>query len=104
MALRHTQLKHFARTDLLAGVHGAGMCNVLWMRPFQGGVLEIMHNSYGQYHYKNVATNNGLMYREVFTNTQSDAIHNVPVDTVVTQLVMLMDDLDARWKTQQKGP
>ncbi|GAX86698.1 hypothetical protein CEUSTIGMA_g14105.t1, partial [Chlamydomonas eustigma] len=50
------QLIKLTRMRILMGVHGAGMSNMIWMTPEQGGVVEVMHNAGGgNLHYANMA-------------------------------------------------
>ena len=41
------QIHRLSRARVIVGVHGAGLGNMVWMAPEQGGVIEIMHNAGG---------------------------------------------------------
>jgi len=40
-----------SRTAVLAGVHGAGLTNMLLMEPGRGAVVEVWHGMEDNYHY-----------------------------------------------------
>ncbi|KXZ55812.1 hypothetical protein GPECTOR_2g1363 [Gonium pectorale] len=47
--------KVFGQASIVAGGHGTGLANMMWMAPGKGGVLEIQHNSAGNEQYHNQA-------------------------------------------------
>jgi hypothetical protein len=49
------QVHAFTRAGVVAGVHGAGLSNMLLMRPGCGAVVEVWHNMRDNYHYQNLA-------------------------------------------------
>ncbi|GLC42072.1 hypothetical protein PLESTM_001282900 [Pleodorina starrii] len=59
------QLMILARTNVLVAIHGAGVFNEVWLRPSTSAVIEVMHNSIGNYHYHNIAAFLGLPYHDM---------------------------------------
>ncbi|GIL54065.1 hypothetical protein Vafri_9624, partial [Volvox africanus] len=53
------------QATVLAGAHGTGLANMIWMAPGKGGVLELHHNSAGNDHYHNQAHLLGHKYVHV---------------------------------------
>jgi protein O-GlcNAc transferase len=59
------QLSVVRDTDLLVGVHGAGLTHIMFMREGLGTVVEIQPASLDQYGYRNLAIKRGLNYFRV---------------------------------------
>jgi len=49
------QAHALTRAGVLVGVHGAGLANMLLMRPGCGAVVEVWHNMRDNFHYQNLA-------------------------------------------------
>ncbi|PNH09461.1 hypothetical protein TSOC_003899, partial [Tetrabaena socialis] len=59
------ELQALARTNVYIAVHGAGVFNEVWLRPATSSVIEVLHNSGGNYHYGNIAAFLGLPYTDM---------------------------------------
>mmetsp|Transcript_10615 Transcript_10615/g.22810 ORF Transcript_10615/g.22810 Transcript_10615/m.22810 type:complete len:703 (+) Transcript_10615:83-2191(+) len=82
------QLQRLTRMSILVAVHGAGLANQIWMKPGAGGVIEIPHNSGGNYHYANMAS--WLGHRYVSVNSGGDQVN---IEGTVNALNQMMDAL-----------
>lgn len=59
------QLALMMRTGVLAGVHGAGLANQVFMPPRSGAVVEVWYGMEGNTHYHNMARMLGHTYANV---------------------------------------
>ena len=65
------QFRHATHSEVLLGVHGAGLTFGLY-QPTYGGLIEIMHESRPRdYPYPSIANMKGLAYRSVDLGKQS---------------------------------
>lgn len=55
------QVRLFAEVDLLVGLHGNGLSNLLWV-PHHGAVLELFPTEFHHYHYQLLSEMRGLQY------------------------------------------
>lgn len=63
------QLQLFASTSILVGIHGAGLANLIFMRPgTTSAVIEILHGVGKTDHYQSLAVPLGMVYRSVKTS------------------------------------
>ncbi|KAG2494341.1 hypothetical protein HYH03_007398 [Edaphochlamys debaryana] len=65
MAFFPEQLQVLGGASILAGVHGPGLANMVWMAPGKGAVLEVQHNSDGDVNFHNQAYMLGHRYMAV---------------------------------------
>ena len=54
------QIHKLSRTKILMGVHGAGMGNMIWMKPEKGGVVEIMVRVVGWLEFGSMCCNDAF--------------------------------------------
>ncbi|KXZ45728.1 hypothetical protein GPECTOR_51g714 [Gonium pectorale] len=88
------QLSVLSRTNVLMAIHGAGVFNEVWMRPSVSAVIEVLHNSGGQYHYHNIAAFLGLPY------------HSMPIadpQALATKLKAVMDETAPKMAAEAAG-
>ncbi|KAG2447351.1 hypothetical protein HYH02_007680 [Chlamydomonas schloesseri] len=71
LAFYPDQLQVLGNAAVVAGGHGAGLANMMWMPPGKGGVLELHHNSGGNQHYHNLAYMLGHRYAAVESGGES---------------------------------
>jgi hypothetical protein len=84
------QLALLMRAGVLAGVHGAGLANQVFMAPRQGAVVEVWYRMEGNMHYHNMAHMLGHAYRTIKCEDELD------VPGVVAAVVAGMDQAAAR--------
>ncbi|PNW72430.1 hypothetical protein CHLRE_16g678997v5 [Chlamydomonas reinhardtii] len=84
------QLQVLGNAAIVAGGHGAGLANMMWLPPGKGGVLELHHNSGGNQHYHNLAHMLGHRYAAVDSGGD-----NVDPSAAARGLRGLMDALGA---------
>jgi capsular polysaccharide biosynthesis protein len=65
----------FMRTGVLAGVHGAALTNMIWMRPHYGAVVEVRFGN--NEHYSTMAQMLDLKYTGVPQNSPSDVANAI---------------------------
>jgi hypothetical protein len=109
------QLQLLFRTGVLAGVHGAGLTNQVWMTPGEGAVVELWHGMADNFHYHNMAQMLGHAYYNVMTQEQlsgsggggvgmeSGVGKPVNVSHVVEAVGIAMDEVARRWAARRKG-
>ncbi|GLI62329.1 hypothetical protein VaNZ11_004936 [Volvox africanus] len=88
------QLMILSRTNVLVAIHGAGVFNEIWLRPSTSSVLEILHNSMGNYHYHNIAAFLGLPYFDM------GSAHDPNV--IASKLMQILDDTAQRMVSEHK--
>ncbi|ETO31469.1 hypothetical protein RFI_05651 [Reticulomyxa filosa] len=87
------QLKVISSTDVLIGVHGAGMTHVLFLPP-KSGVIEIVPQLYsGRMHFQYLSTWAGHVYEKISAAGSDESIHpnfeqlKLAVQKVVVQIL-----------------
>eukprot|EP00742_Colponemidia_sp_Colp-10_P008848 GILJ01009609.1.p1 GENE.GILJ01009609.1~~GILJ01009609.1.p1 ORF type:complete len:362 (+),score=55.69 GILJ01009609.1:147-1088(+) len=82
------QIEIVRKTDLLIGVHGAGLMHTLYLKP-SAGVIELIHPTRSNaYHYVNLAAWCNLIYEGVAMNQHTVNENNVmrAADRIITQI------------------
>ncbi|KAJ4458388.1 putative protein O-GlcNAc transferase [Paratrimastix pyriformis] len=89
------QIATAAGTDVLVGVHGAGLTHLLWMGP-QGGLVEV-HPKEGVWRcFENLALWTGLQYHRVMAHGERHIATGTAVDVNPSEIVSAVVSMTGR--------
>jgi capsular polysaccharide biosynthesis protein len=70
------QIELFAEAELVAGIHGAGLANILWCKPGTC-VVEIFHPRFQPNCYEILSGRLGLEYRAVISEGKARGVYDI---------------------------
>ncbi|WP_298637057.1 glycosyltransferase family 61 protein [uncultured Umboniibacter sp.] len=87
------QVSVFRDAEVVLGVHGAGLTNILWCKPDEASVIELVVDKLGDPGYRFIAGMLGLNYEYILTAPDQDHRHGIAFADVYVDLETLEEKL-----------